>query len=473
MADQKEMKKRLKVLMNLPENQVCSDCNERQPRWASLIVPPPGAPEGHSKMGAFCCLECSGSHRRLGVHISFVRSVNLDSCKCDRLSMVTLESFLTISTTGKESEVQAMENGGNARVNAVFEARLAGSGSNKPTNHADGPTRERFIRDKYERRKFYDPAAFGNLPSPSASVSPTAASGPTLGTPSEAAQKRLEEKRRLKKASSAVAAPSPAEPQRKPLRRTSSTSSGRRKAVPKAPNSAPAPMIDLLDLTPDPAPSHNGSQGGGDFDLFGDFVESKDSSSPNSTGPSRGVGRTSSQGSVRRSGSGLSRTSSGRSSSRPKPAPASAGLDIMALYGTSSMQQQQPANNNNMSNMTSMMQNMNMNAGNGMMAGGHNNMTGGGGNSMMYMPQQPMNGMTQQQMMMQQYQQQQMMMYQQQMMQQQMMQQQQAAMGGYGAPMGSGPSMTQMQAQTSPKKPEKPPEKEDPFAQFAMNAAFR
>lgn len=81
MADQKEFKRRLKVLMNLPENQMCSDCTERSPRWASLIVPPPDAPPGSQKIGSFCCLECSGSHRRLGVHIAFVRSVNLDSCK--------------------------------------------------------------------------------------------------------------------------------------------------------------------------------------------------------------------------------------------------------------------------------------------------------------------------------------------------------------------------------------------------------
>lgn len=81
--DQKALKKRLKMVMSLPHNQICSDCNERQPRWASLIVPPPGSTDGSSgglAMGALCCLECSGSHRRLGVHISFVRSINLDSC---------------------------------------------------------------------------------------------------------------------------------------------------------------------------------------------------------------------------------------------------------------------------------------------------------------------------------------------------------------------------------------------------------
>eukprot|EP00536_Pseudo-nitzschia_multiseries_P008269 jgi/Psemu1/197646/e_gw1.208.69.1 len=140
MAEQKALKKRLKALMQRPENQVCSDCPEKRPTWASLMVPPPGAPPGTEKLGLFCCLECSGSHRRLGVHIGFVRSVNLDSWK--------------------EWEVRAMENGGNAKINAIFEARLADAGRTKPSHLADGPTRERYIRDKYERRKFYDPNGF-------------------------------------------------------------------------------------------------------------------------------------------------------------------------------------------------------------------------------------------------------------------------------------------------------------------------
>lgn len=178
MADQKAMKKRLKALMQRPENQVCSDCPEKRPTWASLIVPPPGAPPGTEKIGSFCCLECSGSHRRIGVHITFVRSVNLDSWK--------------------EWEVQAMENGGNAKVNAIFEARLAQSGRTRPTHLADGPTRERYIRDKYERRKYYDPAGFsidaGSVATPAGRVvsdGGNVESQSRPGAPSDIARRRV------------------------------------------------------------------------------------------------------------------------------------------------------------------------------------------------------------------------------------------------------------------------------------------
>lgn len=78
--DQKEMQKRLRKLMKLPENQLCCDCGDKKPTWASLVVAPPEISTA-GNMGAFCCFHCSGAHRRLGVHICFVRSLTLDDCK--------------------------------------------------------------------------------------------------------------------------------------------------------------------------------------------------------------------------------------------------------------------------------------------------------------------------------------------------------------------------------------------------------
>ena len=91
MASQDEMKKQLKLLMNLPENLHCLDCNDKRPMWASLIVPPAGA--AFPTIGCFCCYQCSGAHRRMGTHICFVRSTNLDECKANT-SVPTFSKFM-------------------------------------------------------------------------------------------------------------------------------------------------------------------------------------------------------------------------------------------------------------------------------------------------------------------------------------------------------------------------------------------
>merc|ERR1712159_10133 len=67
----------LKKLCKLPENNQCVDCNARGPRWASV------------NLGVFLCLQCSGIHRNLGVHVSKVRSISLDSWNREQTERMT------------------------------------------------------------------------------------------------------------------------------------------------------------------------------------------------------------------------------------------------------------------------------------------------------------------------------------------------------------------------------------------------
>uniref|UniRef100_A0A2P2LTN6 Uncharacterized protein MANES_08G101900 n=3 Tax=Rhizophora mucronata TaxID=61149 RepID=A0A2P2LTN6_RHIMU len=90
--------KPIDVLRRVCGNDKCADCGASEPDWASL------------NLGVLVCIECSGVHRNLGVHISKVRSLTLD-VKVWEPSVINLFQSL-----------------GNAFANSVWEELLQSKG---------------------------------------------------------------------------------------------------------------------------------------------------------------------------------------------------------------------------------------------------------------------------------------------------------------------------------------------------------
>ncbi|XP_021178471.2 stromal membrane-associated protein 1 isoform X3 [Fundulus heteroclitus] len=113
----------LTKLLREEDNKYCADCEAKGPRWASW------------NLGVFMCIRCAGIHRNLGVHISRVKSVNLDQWTSE--------------------QIQSMVDMGNTRARKLYEAHLPENFRRPQTDQAV----EVFIRDKYERKKYYDQEA--------------------------------------------------------------------------------------------------------------------------------------------------------------------------------------------------------------------------------------------------------------------------------------------------------------------------
>ncbi|XP_055965638.1 stromal membrane-associated protein 1 isoform X3 [Sorex fumeus] len=203
----------LSKLLREEDNKYCADCEAKGPRWASWNI------------GVFICIRCAGIHRNLGVHISRVKSVNLDQWTPE--------------------QIQCMQDMGNTKARLLYEANLPENFRRPQTDQAV----EFFIRDKYEKKKYYDKNA--------------------IAITNKEKEKKKEEKKREK------------EPEKSTKSLTTEKKKEDQQLEPKkstSPQKAAEPTVDLLGLDgPAEAPVTNGNTTAvpalnDDLDIFGPMI---------------------------------------------------------------------------------------------------------------------------------------------------------------------------------------------------------
>eukprot|EP00040_Diaphanoeca_grandis_P020951 m.111445 g.111445 ORF g.111445 m.111445 type:complete len:679 (+) comp28122_c0_seq2:168-2204(+) len=113
-----------RMISSIKGNSTCADCNSTDPTWCSI------------NLGITLCIECSGIHRSMGVHISKVRSLTLDKLD-DEVS-------------------QVMARIGNHASNEMYLTGLDvdTAATQTPSGDADRSTKEEWIRKKYVEKAF-------------------------------------------------------------------------------------------------------------------------------------------------------------------------------------------------------------------------------------------------------------------------------------------------------------------------------
>ncbi|OAA64800.1 Arf GTPase activating protein [Cordyceps fumosorosea ARSEF 2679] len=115
------------LVQTVTGNNICADCYARNPAWASW------------SLGVFLCMRCAAIHRKLGTHISKVKSLSMDSWS--------------------NEQVDNMRKVGNLASNRIYNASNKKPPVTIDVDEADSAM-ERFIRQKYT----HDTTAQSNKP---------------------------------------------------------------------------------------------------------------------------------------------------------------------------------------------------------------------------------------------------------------------------------------------------------------------